>query len=94
MPRPCRPSRSSGAGAAGAADSDSGRARRPPFPTAPDSEGAWARALRIGDPPVVTRVQQGTVLFDLRTVAEREETSLLDAIRQICHDRKLNPARK
>ena len=60
----------------------------PPFPTAHDSEGAWARALRIGDPPVVPRVQRGTVLFDLRTVAEREETSLLDAIRRTCHDRK------
>ena len=28
-----------------------------------------ARALRQGDPPVVTRVQKGLVLFDLRTVA-------------------------
>jgi len=60
----------------------------PPFPTAHDSEGAWARDLRTGDPPVVPRVQRGTVLFDLRTVAEREETSLLDAIRRTCHDRK------
>jgi len=59
----------------------------PPFPAASDSEGAWARALRTGNPPVVPRVQRGTVLFDLRTVAEGEETSLLDAIRRTCHDR-------
>ncbi len=60
----------------------------PPFPTAQDSEAAWACALRTGNPPVVPRVQRGTVLFDLRTIAEREETSLLDAIRHTCHDRK------
>ncbi len=60
----------------------------PPVPTAHDSEGAWARALRTGDPPIVPRVQRGTVLFDLRTVAEGEETSLLDAIRGTCHDRE------
>ena len=66
----------------------------PPFPTAHDSEGAWAHALRTGDPPVVPRVQRGTVLLDLRTVAEREETSLLDAIRRTCHDRKPEPSAK
>jgi L-seryl-tRNA(Ser) seleniumtransferase len=60
----------------------------PPFPPAYDSEGAWARALRTGNPPVVPRVQRGTVLFDLRSVAERDETSLLDAIRRTCHDQK------
>ena len=41
----------------------------PPFPTPHDSEAGLARALRQGDPPVVTRVQKGLVLFDLRTVA-------------------------
>ena len=60
----------------------------PPFPSAHATEGAWARSLRLGEPPVVTRVQRGAVLFDLRTVAEREESSLLDAIRLTCHDRK------
>jgi ribosomal protein L16/L10AE len=40
----------------------------------------------MDDPPVVARVQGGAVLFDLRTVAKREETSLLDAIRRACHD--------
>jgi L-seryl-tRNA(Ser) seleniumtransferase len=58
----------------------------PPFPPPHGSEAAWARALRLGDPPVVARVQGGAVLLDLRTVADREETSLLDAIRRACHD--------
>jgi L-seryl-tRNA(Ser) seleniumtransferase len=58
----------------------------PPFPAPHDSEGSWARALRLGNPPVVSRIQGGSVLFDLRTVAEREETELLDAIRRTCHD--------
>ncbi len=59
----------------------------PPFPPPHGSEGAWARALRLGDPPVVPCVQKGAVLFDLRTVARREEASLLDAVRRTCHDR-------
>jgi L-seryl-tRNA(Ser) seleniumtransferase len=58
----------------------------PPFPPPHGSESAWARALRLGEPPVVTRVQGGSVLFDVRTLTEREETSLLDAIRHVCHD--------
>jgi L-seryl-tRNA(Ser) seleniumtransferase len=57
-----------------------------PFPPSHSSEAAWARALRMGVPPVVARVQGGAVLFDPRTVNEREETSLLDAIRRACHD--------
>jgi L-seryl-tRNA(Ser) seleniumtransferase len=60
----------------------------PPFPLRHGSEGAWARALRSGEPPVVPRVQHGTVLFDLRTVAEEDEASLLDAIRRTWHDRE------
>ncbi len=63
----------------------------PPFPPGHDTEGAWAHALRAGDPPVVPRVQRGNVLFDLRTIAEREEASLLDAIRRTCHDRSPGP---
>jgi L-seryl-tRNA(Ser) seleniumtransferase len=63
----------------------------PPFPAPFGSESAWARALRTGDPSVVPRVAGGTVMFDFRTVAEREDPSLLDAIRRTCHDRKLEP---
>src|SRR5439155_472333 len=42
----------------------------PPFPAPGLTEGDWARALRLGDPPVVTRVQGGAVLFDLRALPE------------------------
>jgi len=59
-----------------------------PFPPPHASEGAWAQALRMGDPPVIPRTSHGCVLFDLRTVAPREEANLLDAIRRTCHDQK------
>jgi L-seryl-tRNA(Ser) seleniumtransferase len=55
-----------------------------PFPGANGSEGEWARALRQGEPPVVARVQKGHVLFDLRTVAQELEPSLIEAIRKVC----------
>ena len=46
----------------------------PPFPISlHESEAAWAEALRLGDPPVVGRVQKGAVLLDLRTVTRDEE---------------------
>ncbi|HEX8201119.1 MAG TPA: L-seryl-tRNA(Sec) selenium transferase, partial [Isosphaeraceae bacterium] len=54
----------------------------PPFPAPFASEAAWARALRVGDPPVVPRVQDGAVLFDLRAVAEDEDGLLLEAVRR------------
>jgi L-seryl-tRNA(Ser) seleniumtransferase len=60
----------------------------PPFPISRDSESEMARALRQGNPPVVTRVQKGLVLFDLRTVNEHREAVLLDAVRKVCHDLK------
>ena len=60
----------------------------PPFPMGLDSESELARALRQGDPPVVTRVQKGLVLFDLRSVAEDRDPVLLDSVRKVCHDRK------
>ena len=53
----------------------------PPFPAPAGSEGGWARALRMGDPPVVTRVRAGSVLFDLRAIAEAEDPLLLEAVR-------------
>jgi L-seryl-tRNA(Ser) seleniumtransferase len=59
----------------------------PPFPTQHGSEASLARALRQGDPPVVARVQNGNVLFDLRTVAVDHDAVLLDAVRKVCHDR-------
>jgi L-seryl-tRNA(Ser) seleniumtransferase len=56
----------------------------PPFPAPFDSDAGWAQALRLGDPPVITRVQKGQVHFDLRTVAEKSEPGLIDAIRNVC----------
>ena len=54
----------------------------PPFPAASPTEGAWARILRLGEPSVVTRVQGGAVLFDLRAVTESEDAAILRAIRR------------
>jgi L-seryl-tRNA(Ser) seleniumtransferase len=54
----------------------------PPFPAPAESEGAWARTLRLGVPAVVSRVQGGAVLFDLRALAEDEDTLLADAVRR------------
>ena len=56
----------------------------PPFPPGSTSEGAWARALRLGDPSVVARVQGRAVLFDLRAVAEAEDALILEAARRSC----------
>jgi L-seryl-tRNA(Ser) seleniumtransferase len=54
-----------------------------PFPARWPSEAAWARALRTGDPPVVTRVQRGAVLFDLRALADDEDPILIEAVRRL-----------
>ena len=56
----------------------------PPFPPGSPSERAWARALRLGHPSVVARVQGGAVLFDLRAVSEREDALILEAARRSC----------
>lgn len=40
------------------------------------------KRLRNGDPPVIARVKEEEVLLDLRTVAETEESTLLDGVRQ------------
>jgi L-seryl-tRNA(Ser) seleniumtransferase len=60
-----------------------------PFPAPFDSETSLARALRQGDPPVVARVQKGLVLFDLRTIPLAQDPDLLDAVRKVCHDRRI-----
>ncbi len=60
-----------------------------PFPTHYDSEGGLAQALRLSDPPVVARVEKGTVFLDLRTIPENRDPDLLDAIRKVCHDRRI-----
>jgi L-seryl-tRNA(Ser) seleniumtransferase len=60
----------------------------PPFPAPFTSEAALAKALRLGDPPVIVRVQKGVVLLDMRTVSPDCDAHLLDALRKVCHDRR------
>jgi len=42
-----------------------------------------ARALRLGDPAVVSRVQDDLLLLDLRTVLPREEEALIARLREV-----------
>jgi len=46
------------------------------------SDAVLAERLRAGRPAVMARVQDGRVLFDLRTVFEDQETQLFSAIRE------------
>ncbi len=39
-----------------------------------------ARRLRLGEPPVFTRIKDDRVLFDLRTVASREIKEIVEAL--------------
>ncbi len=41
------------------------------------------RALRSSKPPVITRIVDGKVLIDLRTVSEGEEEELIDALKSL-----------
>jgi L-seryl-tRNA(Ser) seleniumtransferase len=45
------------------------------------SDAVFAERLRAGRPAVMARVQEGRVLFDLRTVFEKQEAGLVAAIR-------------
>ena len=45
------------------------------------SDAVFAERLRAGRPAVLARVQDGRVLFDLRTVFDRQEADLIEAIR-------------
>ena len=42
---------------------------------------ALARRLRLGDPPVVARIEHDTLLFDPRTVAPQEDRALVAAVK-------------
>jgi L-seryl-tRNA(Ser) seleniumtransferase len=46
------------------------------------SDADFAERLRAGTPSVMARVQDGKVQFDLRTVFERQEGELTEAIRR------------
>ncbi|HLK19513.1 MAG TPA: L-seryl-tRNA(Sec) selenium transferase [Bryobacteraceae bacterium] len=48
---------------------------------------AAERRLRLGDPPVVARIEEGRLLFDLRTVFPAEEEDLAHTIRATCAGR-------
>jgi L-seryl-tRNA(Ser) seleniumtransferase len=48
------------------------------------SAAALESGLRTGDPPIVARIQDDRVVLDLRTVAETDESDLVDAIRRAC----------
>ncbi len=55
----------------------------PPFPAPWTTESALARALRLGEPPVVARIQAGCLLFDLRAMTEAEDRQLVEAFRAL-----------
>jgi L-seryl-tRNA(Ser) seleniumtransferase len=42
------------------------------------------RRCRVGDPPVVARIEDGRLMLDLRTVFEDDEDDLVQAIRVAC----------
>jgi L-seryl-tRNA(Ser) seleniumtransferase len=46
------------------------------------SDSELAYRLRTGDPAVVARLKDGKLLLDVRTVFERQETALVDALRR------------
>ncbi len=48
-----------------------------------DAPSEAARALRLGDPAVVARVQEERLLLDLRTVLPREEGALVTRLREV-----------
>lgn len=45
------------------------------------TDAVFAERLRSGTPAIMARVQDGHVLFDLRTVFERQEQELVEAVR-------------
>jgi L-seryl-tRNA(Ser) seleniumtransferase len=52
----------------------------PPFPPPVRSEGEFARALRLGEPAVVARLEGGSLLFDLRAMRDEDDAALAQAV--------------
>jgi len=48
------------------------------------SVSAAERALRLGDPPVVARIENDRLVVDLRTVFPEDETALAEALERAC----------
>lgn len=46
------------------------------------------RQLRLGDPPVIARIEKQRVVLDMRTVAEAEETELVSRINDALHGQR------
>jgi L-seryl-tRNA(Ser) seleniumtransferase len=46
-------------------------------------EGDVAGALRLGDPPVIARVEDGRTLLDLRSLPPDHDGALVDAVRAL-----------
>jgi L-seryl-tRNA(Ser) seleniumtransferase len=55
----------------------------PPYAASINSETELARRLRLGQPPVIPRVQAGAVLLDLRTVFEQDDRLLFEVLRGV-----------
>jgi L-seryl-tRNA(Ser) seleniumtransferase len=55
----------------------------PPLPPRWNTETAFAQALRLGIPPVISRLQGGCLLFDLRALNEPEDGLLEEALRRL-----------
>jgi L-seryl-tRNA(Ser) seleniumtransferase len=47
----------------------------------PDPRGELAAALRVGDPSVIGRVEDGRLLLDARTLADDDVPAVADAVR-------------
>ncbi len=57
-----------------------------------EGDANWVeRALRGGDPPVIARIEDDRVVFDLRTVFPEEERELSLALRAIAQARRPTP---
>jgi L-seryl-tRNA(Ser) seleniumtransferase len=50
------------------------------------SASALEARLRMGDPPVVARIQDDRTVIDLRTVAEEEDNDLVSALRAVLNE--------
>ena len=48
-----------------------------------ESAAAFERKLRLGNPPVIARIERDRVVIDLRTVLPEQETALIQAITRV-----------